>query len=641
MLRLILCCSLSLLLPTRGFLQPDTTHLPTDTAIVLPQVMVEAGALNRKLTGSRIEQWDSTTLSPLKGNHLGDLLERESGIFIKSYGLGSSATTSIRGGNAGQTSVLWNGLPLQSPMLGQLDFSLLPIAFTDGISLQYGGSTAAWGSGAIGGVIGLQNKPDFDKNLILRTRTSVGSFGFFDQQLKLQLGQGAWRSITRVSYQQAENDFSYRIRPDLPSKEQSNAHVQQMGVLQEFYWRPTYQQQLSIRIWAQENQREIPPTTVQNQSEVFQADAFVRSAVHWKMVGERITWEARAGLFREKLDYQDDQILLRSFSQYWVGSTEVEGKWFISTSQVLHFGIGHTWMQADADAYNRLPEQHRTAPYLAFQQSLQRWKIQANLRQEMVDGNLIPLVPGLGIEGDILTWLKVGAKITRNYRLPSMNDLYWQPGGNPGLQPERGWSQEATLHLHQKQKKYRWRYSITGFNRKINNWILWSLRDDQPFWSANNIARVWSRGLEQRLSWNVETNDWQVALSGGYDYILSTNEVSHSNPRLEAGEQLIYTPKHQAFGKLDLHWKNLGLTYRHRFTGKVRAINTDYLPGYQVGFLMLNYAFDFSQWNAQLFFNLENVWNADYRVVERRPMPGRYFRTGIQFHFFKDNRLIH
>ena len=37
------------------------------------------------------------------------------------------------------------------------------------------------------------------------------------------------------------------------------------------------------------------------------------------------------------------------------------------------------------------------------------------------------------------------ASISRNYRFPSLNDLYFLPGGNPGLKSEQGVAYEAGL----------------------------------------------------------------------------------------------------------------------------------------------------------------------------------------------------
>ena len=621
------------------FLCPIPGYLQTlDSIQVLPVVVVEEQPLRQRMAGGRVETWGEETLAPLASSHLGELLGQQSGVFVKSYGLGSSATTSIRGAGAGHSTVLWNGLPLQSPMLGQLDFSLIPLFFTDEVQLHHGGHAAAWGSGAIGGVIQLKNESGGQDAGGFSLRSTAGSFGFWEQQAKAVYGKGAWKWVSRFFYRTAENDFPYTPAPGLPEVLLPHAALRQNGLLQELYWQPGPGQELALRIWAQQSDREIPPTLVQNRSEARQQDAFLRNSIHWKKVGRSAVWQVRGGLFRERLDYRDDLILLESLSRYWVGMAEGEAEWQLNDRQRLQAGLGHTWMQAGASAYETAPQQHRTSVFAAFRQTLGKWQGQFHLRQELVDGALTPLTPALGLERPLTNWLSVKARLSRNYRLPTFNDLYWKPGGNPDLLPESGWSQEATATAHIKVRQQAWQLSLTGFNRQIGNWILWSPRDGQFFWSADNIARVWSRGLESRIQGAFTTGNWKLLLSGGYDLILSTNEIAVAQPRIEAGEQLLYVPRHQASARLALAWKSLAVEYQHRYTGSVQALNLETLPGYHLGFLHAAQTLQLKNLDMQLFLNLHNLWNARYQVVERRPMPGRWFQAGLQIGWHSKNK---
>ena len=127
----------------------------------LRELEVSATTIRQTPIGSPNQTWSSETLQQLPARNIAELLTNETGVFIKNYGAGSLATSSIRGGSASHTLVLWNGLPVQSPMLGQLDLSLLPSNFVENVSVEYGGNTSMWGSGAIGGTIALDNQADF------------------------------------------------------------------------------------------------------------------------------------------------------------------------------------------------------------------------------------------------------------------------------------------------------------------------------------------------------------------------------------------------------------------------------------------------------------------------------------------------
>ncbi|MFN8167076.1 MAG: TonB-dependent receptor [Bacteroidia bacterium] len=58
------------------------------------------------------------------------------------------------------------------------------------------------------------------------------------------------------------------------------------------------------------------------------------------------------------------------------------------------------------------------------------------------------------------------------FRLPTVNDLYWIPGGNPDLLPETGTTGEIGLHLLNTQLSMQ-RSSVAYFDKHINNWIAW------------------------------------------------------------------------------------------------------------------------------------------------------------------------
>ncbi|MCB0629008.1 MAG: TonB-dependent receptor [Saprospiraceae bacterium] len=617
-----------------------TAFAQSDTLIELPEVQIAASTLRSQTTGGHSRQWNTDELQETTPTNLGDWLSREGGLFLKSYGNGSIATTSIRGGSAGHTSVLWNGLPIQSPMLGQLDFSLFPVGFIDRARLVYGGNSAAWGSGAIGGVIELDNRMPADSTFALSGRTTLGSFGLFDQQLSSQFSNGKWSADTRLFYRRARNDFPYRLRPDLPEKRQTNAALQQEGILQNLYWKPRSNQELGLHLWVQQSEREIPPTTVQNQSQARQEDRFFRFALSWKNVTRQGVWQARLGIFRELIDFQDEQILLQSLTGFWTVQGEMSRQWVWSDHHHIQLGVQQSWLTAQAEAYTAPPEQWRSAPFLRYRYQREPWQLQFNLRQELVDGQFLPLIPGLGADFSVNGWLTLQAKVSRNYRLPTFNDLYWQPGGNPDLLPESGWSQEGGFQLHFNRNRQHFSYRLTAFNRQIENWILWSRPADQAFWSSNNIAKVWSRGLEQRLNWQQSIAKWKIHLQLGYDLIRSTNEVALENPKIEKGEQLVYVPRHQAFAGLDLRWQQWHWQYRQTYTGSVHTLNTDDLAAYHLGFTSLSYRLSVKNWTTQLFFNIDNLWNTDYRVIERRVMPGRNVQLGLLLQIQKKHSTL-
>jgi iron complex outermembrane receptor protein len=600
----------------------------SDTLRALPPTEIVASQLRNRPSGAQSSTLDSAQLSLHQTENVADLLSKRSGIYVKSYGLGSLASTATRGSNASQTAVVWNGFPLQSPMLGQLDFALLPTIFVDEMTLQYGGNSASWGSGAIGGAVLLDNKTQFFKGLSANVNVATGSFGWQHYAAAVRYGNGRFAGSTRLFFEKADNDFPFQIHPDLPEKKQEHAALQQQGILQELFWQIKPGQELALRAWLQNTDREIPPTLVQTRSAATQADEFLRTSLHWKRTGKTLALQARAAFFSEKIDYRDELIGLESLTKFHTWMGEAEATWFLGQKFRLQSSLLQTLTRADAPAYENPPEQSRTALFAAIRREGKRWRAQLDGRLELADGEFVPFTPSAGAEADVFNWLKIKGKIARNYRLPTFNDRFWRPGGNPDLLPESGWSQDLGLVFHGKKERFRWEYSVTGYNRRIENWILWAQKEGQIFFSPQNIAEVWSRGLEQRLDLNFHFSFGEIALSGGYDFTRSTNEKAIKSPSIEAGSQLFYTPQHRVFSEITFRSKGFQITGFQQFTSEVAGLNEP-VPAFTVGSLRVQYGRPFSRWSGTIFLQIENLWDANYIVVERRPMPGRYFRAGL------------
>ncbi len=617
---------------------PLVCQAQTDTSITFNPVEVKASPIRQAAIGGESETWTKSEIQSLSSNTIADLLHSETGIFIKSYGLGSLATSSIRGASASHTLVLWNGLPIHSPMLGLLDLSLLPSNIAEKVEVQYGGASAMWGSGAIGGSIALNNVADFSKKLKISSQSSLGSFGTRRQALQLGLGNERFQSLTKFNYDEADNDFLHEIHPDLPKHRQTNAHLLQYNFLQDIYFQINSNQRLSTHVWWQSSSRQIPPTIVQNESQAYQDDKALRLSVNWQKIKSKSVWNAKLGYFKEHLDYYDPQILLTALSDFstWMGEFDAQFSIDKKEKHKLALGTMHSLNRAFAAGYQaKHPiEEYRAAIFGSYQGAFGDWTTQLSLRQEAIGGKLIPLTPVLAVERNIGKQLTVKAKISKNYRLPTLNDRFWQPGGNPDLKPESGWSEEATIAWipQNKEQKISGRVALTGFNRNIHNWILWSRLEGQSFWSSNNIAEVWSRGLEARLQFAYQSSTILYQLKGSYHLTRSTNQVTLEFPKISAGQQLFYTPQDQFTASLSAYWRGFYAAYQHRFVGSSLGINED-LEAYHLGQLRLRYDWKFKKMGGNLSFAIDNIWNESYFVIERRPMAGRFFRIGLNFEF--------
>ncbi len=618
-------------------------QLPADTARQLGIVEISASRLSVFSNANKTEEFDSAFLSRYSINNLADILTNESQIFVKSYGLGSLATTSFRGSGANHTAVLWNGFNLQSPMNGIIDMALIPANFMDEMKIQYGGAGAMWGTGAVGGSIHLNNKGQYNRGISVGTTTSFGSFSDRQQQGHVEISKKRFVTSLKLFNHEAKNDFPFINTAQFgkPKQKQSNAELKEYGFLQENYFRINERQQVNTRFWYQMNDRNIPPSMTQNLNVSNQKDELYRATAEWQRATPRWIVLARAAYFDEYLFFADSSIDIDSKSHSKVFISEAETRFSITKFDLINVGLTNTYSEAGTDEYINNPHQNRTAVFASYKLHTKNdsWSLVASARQEMIENKPIPFSPSIGIKGKFWNYFYIKANAAKHYRIPTFNDLYWAQGGNPDLQAESGWSEEASLENRVSLKQVSWELSATAFNRNIDNWIIW-LPDEYGIWSPENVLQVWSRGLEYKLKVNVRKNKFNFQVSGLYNYVLSTNEKAATPTDASLGKQLIYVPIQNAQGNLLISYKGTSISYTQIYTGYRYTFsdNSKYLKPYTVGNVSVAQTFSMATSKLKIYAQFNNVWEETYQVLAYRAMPLFSYQVGLSLLFNQPNQ---
>jgi vitamin B12 transporter len=618
---------------------PDTVHLAKAT--------VTGTRAKEFASGIKVQMVDSATLARYSSATLGDLLRNETPIFIKSYGQGSLATTSFRGGSAGQTAILWNGFNIGSAMNGQLDLSLVPMQVADRVSVQYGGTSALWGSGAMGGTVLLDNVAAFSRGLDVDAGASIGSFGDQRQDAGIAYSTARWASSIKFFNASARNDFSYantEVR-GAPRQNQRNADLQQFGLLAENYFRINDRQHINLRIWYQNSERGIPPTLVQENSTARQQDETWRMTTEWQRTGETVQWNVRAGYFDEQLDWFAFSNAPGEFSHSQNLITEAEMKLKLKPGHAINAGINNTFAQAISAGYPDRPQQDRIALFASYQLNSKDGNSRNTFsaRQEWMAGKAVPFTVSLGSDYDLSKTLTAKANVSKVYRVPTFNDLYWNPGGNPALLPESGYSGDIGLAAKWKPVRSKMVLSgeFTAFGRNVDNWIIWL--PGPAYWSPKNIANVWSRGLEARGEVRTRVGNVDLKLGVMTSYVLSTSEEAKVANDASVGKQLIYVPIYSGHADVAIVYKRISATYAMHYTGYryTSTDNREFLEPFTMADASLSYAMRGGkswrmEWLAQAF----NLFDENYQAVQNRPMPMRNYQLGVRVLFNKPVRAV-
>lgn len=601
--------------------------------IKLDSVAIVQNRLKEYAVGSKVIKIDSNQLKRYQNQNLSTLLANESSINIKSYGQGSLASTSFRGGSSNHTAVLWNGFNLNSSMNGMIDLSLVPIQSANEIAIQYGGSSALWGSGAIGGAILLNNQPTFNKGITSCYGYSFGSFGFQQHDIKATTSGKAHTISVNYFNTQSINDFSFKS-PNDQEKRQTNAELKSENIIVNTGFKIKKKQNLSFNFWLQETERNLPPTLTQLVSKANQLDDALRLTGEWQLKLNNNLIQVRSAFFNESIAYNDPIAAIASKNNINTLISEAESSIKLHKNSALNIGLNNTNLMADATNFEELKTQNRSALFSSYKFTKKKLKASLSLRQELVDKSLAPFTYTFGGSYSIQKNLSLDGSIGKVYRLPNFNDLYWNPGGNENLLAENGYTQEISIN-YKKLLANKVIFKVTGtvFNKNIDNWIIWLPSGN--VWSPHNVMNVWSRGTETHTSLKYNIKNWSFSWNIATNYVLSTNQKTISENDESLGKQLIYTPIYSGNTELNISYKKIQISYIQSYTGYTYTStdHSNYLSPYHIANIFIAYDNQYKSFKLNSFLQINNIWNNEYQVIQNRAMPGINFNLGTTITF--------
>ena len=596
---------------------------------------------------------DSLSMKYMESRDLSQLLAFKSPVHIKSTGRGALSTASFRGTDASHTKVYWNGIRINSPMLGQVDFSLIPVWLIDDLTLLFGGSSLQEGSGALGGAVLLENQPGWNDPLNLSLHQEVGSFGTFGTYARINMGDNKIRSNTRLYWNRSENNYPYLNTDVIPNREErlQQAAYHKGGVLQEIYVRPGEKSNLAIRLWYQDALRNLPPVMSYEGSDRTekQEDQSLKTSLEWNHYRRNGSVTLRSayagtemGYHLYQIDHDYTQFDTRSLENSLYNTAKADLK--TGRHSRLRLRVDYNLHKVSIlDQVREEGYQHKRNEFSllagTYHELGSDWVVYALLRQEWADGRWLPLMPSAGFKFHIVKGqaLYLKGNLSRNYNLPSLNDLYWVPGGNPDLKPENSKNTDLGMEYAFGNKFLSISTSLNVYAAWVKDWIIW-MPTRFRYWEPENVASVFSRGIEYQLGGELMKGDWLFSLKLNYAYTRSTNKgavVSTDNSR---GKQLIYIPKHAGNMHLNISKCGYYLNWSMNFTGKryTQPGNEEssfevILNPYSLQDLYLGKSWKIGKSQAGLQFVIYNLFNVSYQAVLARPMPMRNYAINLRW----------
>jgi outer membrane cobalamin receptor len=612
----------------------DTLHLN--------QVEIKAGFSTHN-QGFKKVKIDSLILSPLANTDLGTVLSQHSTIFIKEYGNGNLATPSFRGTSAVHTQVEWNGINITSPMLGQINFSIVPVVQFEELELYYGAATIARTSGAFGGVINLVSRPRWDNSLQTYFAQSFGSFQTYTTDIRVNAGTPHFQSGTRFNYTSSVNDFQYYNDDTHQTENQRNNSYYEGGLSQDLYFKIKNKDFITVRGWYSSNYSNIPPLTTNHDSvhTENQSDVIFRGLAEWQHTDRNYLLSVRSAYVDQYMHYVNDSIDSHHHSYSYLN--KIRFIWSGIPKIVIKPSVELNWDKVNSDEYAGVKTRSTVGGCIDVQYKIAKYIESALvIREDIIDGKFQPLIVALGTEYQPFKKINLSftGSLSRNYRFPTLNELYWNIFGNPDLRPETDYSVElGTVYNFKNLKKtFFLETSITGYFMKMLDLIVWlPVEGNSAIWNPVNYKEVLSRGIEFGLNLTYQVSGFQFKMMNNYNYCRSTNQTGLNEQDASVGKQLIYIPEHILNSTLTAEKSGFLASYNFTYTGirYTQSDNTAYMPAYNLSNLIFQKSFYLKKIVLSLQVEINNLFDLDFQSIANRPMPGRYYTGTLKFRFTK------
>ncbi len=588
---------------------------------------------------------DSASIHRSGFSNLGELLMSSGTSNVLSYGGdGSISTVSIRGSGSSHTSVLWNGFPLNSLTTGIADLSLIPVSFFNSAKITSGSSGSLFGSGTFGGTIDLARKADWKKRLTISAGMELGSFGSYKPGLRFGIGNTKVQYDLNFSLNHVVNNFPYTDfeKAGQPTVISSHNLMKSMGLIQNIQFLLPKNNMLQVGIWYFVKHNELPlPMGSYGESLQSQTDSSLKVFLKWRKVFQKTSFEVKAGYLFDHLRFVDEK--LNNEGGYSIDSRISSRQVYLDfNSRFFHFrnftidaGGNISYLSAEVAAYNGQVSEYRANLIAGAQYRYKHLKINGSFRLNFNPYHQPPPLLSIGANYELWKdhlWIK--GNVSNKYRLPGFNDRYWQPGGNPDLMPEQGWSTDLGTEIHlltSADKSRKLNLEINVFSGRINNWIQWS--PGPGYWSPVNFKNVWNRGMELDAYLQRRAGDFDFLFRVNYSLTYSTVEEAENTQLLN--KQLRYTPKNVVSSSVGLSYLSFYSNLDFRFSGK-RYTTEDNDPFYVLDpyytlDLTLGYKSRKFLRGSSLQLKVRNLTNEMFQVIRSYPMPGRAWYLSLIF----------
>jgi len=614
-----------------------------DSAFYLQTINIEASHLDGYFINNNSREIDSSSLSAYSGHSFSELLQEKSPIYIRQYGgEGQLSSISFRGTTPNHTTLSWNGVEIQSQTLGLADFSSFPVFLISDLTLYPGAGSSFLGSGSIGGGIVLETNLNRTKGNNGSFQYQIGSFGKQSFGIANSGGTSKTSYFFRAFYSHIDNDFEVSYRGD--TYRQNNAQSELFGLVSGLNLDLGTLGQLKTEIWLNQHDRNVQPIIGDFNAEDNLIDRNFRYNLSYRKNAAKSLHEFSYSFILDNQVFNNGSPVITERSVF-----RTSHEWYFGRKFSVLVGADASLVNAQVSNYASDTTQNRASVFSSIKyRPLKPLELSFNISKPWIQGIKVPYLPQFLVnytlhESSIYT-VEATANASLNFRAPTLNDLFWSPGGNLNLKSETGRSLEIGIQNSYKANQLSLDLDIDAYINNINDMIQWipggsEIGDEGNilnFWYPENVREVQIRGFEVNANITHQINSFSYSLTSNYNYNSSLNKTIRDEFDRSLDKQLPYVPKHKGGVGFSLSYYDFGFQWQTSITGRrfTEANNEREIEAFEVTNLRFFKSLSIGKNQIlNLSFDIRNVFNRKYFNYELRATPGINYLLSVNFKY--------
>ncbi|MDE6811067.1 MAG: TonB-dependent receptor, partial [Muribaculaceae bacterium] len=628
----------------------DYTHSDKLEVDTLQEVIV-----NGRQPLSNSQKLSGKELHSLSTSSVADAIKYFAGVQIKDFGgLGGMKTVNVRSMGAQHVGVFIDGVKINNAQNGTVDLGKFSLSSMESVNLYNGNklgrcqSPSEYASGAT--VYFTTRRPQRDS---LSIQFKGSSFNTTSGKFNLQGAKKGWQGFIDAEALYSKGNYPYRYKSDYENTtgERTNNDIR--------YYRTeaaVFNQGFSTHIYYYYSSRGCPGGIIRrvtdkytNIAHEWDSDFFIQSSYR-RSDGPHsmsVIFKYSNEYLRYNTDYPDNQNTPRVDNHYHQNDAYASVSYSFSPLVWLNLNAGYdfrcSWLAADLKYFNSVRRQDQKA-VIAADLSWNNFRLSSSmLYQDLHDFTemktpaaepLRKFTPSVTIGYDN-RYFTIHAWYKRIFRAPTLNDLYYTQAGNRNLKPE-----------------YTTQYDIGGsYNFAVDNWDLMIQADayinkvenrivclplkGSYTWSMMNYGYTFCKGLNSNLNIRFHPGKWTFSLLSAFTLQRDLDRTDKDSEMYN--KPICYSPVFSCGISAILAFERLSLTVSNMYVGKRMwsyADPEDVLRPYDNVDLKINYSVNpFKKFETVLTFEVNDLFDVQYELVPRYPMPGRRYSLTLALGF--------